>query len=280
MSGLAAAIDPTVVMALVGEIVDDAGLYPPASLTMDQALARHWEQLGSGNPMMTGRFLCPAERVGELGRALGERSVALGLISSLEPDALAAALSGVGQDPRLQLACLEGNLPADRSALAGWDSSLPVYVEVGIDDQLDSHVAWLSEHGLGAKVRCGGARADLFPDPAELAVFITSCAQHDLRFKATAGLHRALRHRNEATGFEHHGFLNLLVAVGRAVQGAGGDAVEEILRVREASALTRDLAGLSPGAATRTRDLFTSYGSCSTTEPVDEVLALDLLLLA
>ena len=40
-------------------------------------------------------------------------------------------------------------------------------------------------------------------------------------FKCTAGLHNAVRHRAADTGFEHHGFLNVLLATRQAFDGAG-----------------------------------------------------------
>ena len=47
-------------------------------------------------------------------------------------------------------------------------------------------------------------------------------------FKCTAGLHHAVRHRAADTGFEHHGFLNVLLAVAAALTGedAGEVAAE------------------------------------------------------
>jgi hypothetical protein len=40
-------------------------------------------------------------------------------------------------------------------------------------------------------------------------------------FKATAGLHHAPRNADPQTGFELHGFRNLLIAAGAARGGAG-----------------------------------------------------------
>ena len=39
-------------------------------------------------------------------------------------------------------------------------------------------------------------------------------------FKCTAGLHNAVRHRDPDTGFEHHGFLNVLLATRASLDGA------------------------------------------------------------
>jgi len=49
---------------------------------------------------------------------------------------------------------------------------------------------------------------------AELAAFVHACWVRTVPFKATAGLHRAVRAVDERDGLVHHGFLNLLVAYG------------------------------------------------------------------
>ena len=86
-----------------------------------------------------------------------------------------------------------------------------------------------------------------------------------------------MRAADGRTGFVHHGFLNLLVAAARAAAGAAGTEVAEVLAVTEAAALVaeaRDLPAEQAGAA---RALFVAYGSCSTSEPLADVVALGLL---
>ena len=50
-------------IALLAGLVDDAGLFPPSSLPMADALERHRR---SHHPMLSGCFLCPGDRVDEL----------------------------------------------------------------------------------------------------------------------------------------------------------------------------------------------------------------------
>jgi hypothetical protein len=254
---------------LLSGLVDDAGLFPPEELPMAAALGRFREQLPH-NPVLSGRFLCPAARLPECIGLLeaGER-LPLGLICSLEPAGLDGALAAVAAEPRLGLQSVEGVLPDDRSGLAAYAPGIPLYVEVLPGDE--AALAWLAGCGLRAKVRCGGLRADLFPTPEALAGFLHRCAVLGVPFKATAGLHHAVAHHDAATGFDHHGFLNLAVAADRAAAGSPVEVLADILRCREPGPLLRAAAGAA------TRSLFVCYGSCSTTEPLEDLVALGLI---
>jgi hypothetical protein len=139
----------------------------------------------------------------------------------------------------------------------------------------------------GAKVRCGGKTADAFPTPEEVALVVAACREQGIPFKATAGLHHPFRHLDTATGFTQHGFLNV---VGAAILGRARGLDEETL----ATLLADDAPGhfeLSPdrfrwqGVSVRAdeiedarRDLFVAYGSCSIDEPVEDLVALGVLL--
>jgi hypothetical protein len=140
--------------------------------------------------------------------------------------------------------------------------------------------AWLAaadavaEAGARLKFRTGGLEASLFPDAATVAAWIDAALDRETPYKCTAGLHHAVRHRDHETGFEHHGFLNVLLATRRAFDGGSVTEVADVLDDHYANDLvalarTSDLAGA--------RRWFTSYGSCSVTEPLDDLLALGLL---
>jgi hypothetical protein len=101
-------------------------------------------------------------------------------------------------------------------------------------------------------------------------------ARAGIPFKATAGLHHALRYRDPSTGFDHHGFLNLLLATSRAVDGGSLADVEAALLIDNGAELAAHVHGLSSGAAERARHHFVAYGSCSTSDPVRDLAALGL----
>ncbi len=161
----------------------------------------------------------------------------------------------------------------DTGALA--DTS--VYVEL---PQAEPTPDWLAaadavaeaEHHL--KFRTGGVEAHLFPSAATVAAWIDAALDRETAFKCTAGLHHAVRHRDHETGFEHLGFLNVLLATRVAFDGG---SVAETARVLDdhyandlvAMARQSDLEGA--------RRWFTSYGSCSVSEPLEELVGLGLL---
>jgi hypothetical protein len=79
------------------------------------------------------------------------------------------------------------------------------------------------------------------------------------------------------TGFEHHGFLNVLLAAAAAADGAAAQEVAAVLARLDGGAVAAGIAGLDPLDADRVRDLVVSVGTCSTDEPVADLVALGLI---
>ena len=138
----------------------------------------------------------------------------------------------------------------------------------------------------GAKIRCGGVTADAFPSVEAVAAFVAACRDAGVPFKATAGLHHPIRHTDAATGFAMHGFLNLLAAAVFAhADRLAEDEIAVLLAEQEpeAFAVAPDglavhgrFAGVAAIEAAR-RELFVAYGSCSFSEPVEDLQALGVL---
>lgn len=270
---------------LLTSLVDDAGLFPPAELPMAEALARHDGDARGRHPMLTHRFLVRASQVGELREALlQEGPLQLGLILDTDPGGWDAAIKAVQDDPRLAVAMVDVPIPAseDAEAFAGAAAERLGQEAPGALVFFEPpRPEWLavpagSDAPRGLKVRCGGARADLFPSPGQLAAFIVACAASGTCFKATAGLHEAVRHTDARTGFTHHGFLNLLIAAVRATAGVDVGGVEAALSLTDSDALVAEIRATAADLATAARGLMVSYGSCSTAEPVAEAARLGL----
>ncbi|SDK51242.1 hypothetical protein [Nonomuraea jiangxiensis] len=251
-------------MSVYNALIDDAGLFPPTSLHMDEALERNRRDLERGNPVLTHRFLCPASRLDRL-RGMAYRPRRIGLI---------ADTTRLPSFDDLPVDFVEALLPPDSTveALAGTlglPSDVRLFVEVeprrtGIDVPA----------GVGLKVRCGGSSAEAFPAVEHLAGFIRHCVEHGIPFKATAGLHHAVRHFDPSLGVDRHGFLNLVLAVCEAVEGRDPAPV---LRTTDVGHLVRLAQAVPEGTARRARTLLVSYGSCSTSTPLEDLHTLGLI---
>lgn len=280
-------------MGLFTRLVDDAALFSPSCAPMEEALPACRAAAAAADPVV-GRFLCPASRIAELRTHLiPEDLLDLGLIADIDLAELPKALDAVRFEPRVRLAAVEITLPEDadqaRAAavtIARLPSDVPTYIEVrrapGWRDILD-RLAAARAHGapLGAKLRTGGLVGEAFPPTAELAAFIAACAERDVPFKCTAGLHHAVRHTDPDTGFGHHGFLNLLLAVSRAVTPAYDHVMQPLERTlqtildrTDSTTMATDATDTSPEP---TRRLLTSIGSCDIDSPRADLAGLGLI---
>jgi hypothetical protein len=261
-------------------LFDDAALFPPGDAPMATAVPAHRHlraQLGD----LVGPFVVPAARLGELAEHVGDgEPVGVSVIAAAGD--LPAVAARVDASPGLVLAAVEVPVATDaataREAVRVLDGVLPdgvpAAVEVPRSAASDEVLDVLAGTGHRAKLRTGGVRAALFPPPAELAATLRACVVRGVALKCTAGLHSAVRHTDPATGFAHHGFLNLLAACDALAAGEPAAAAERWLRQDDAGAL---VGGWSPDRVTRARAVFTSFGTCSVLEPVDDLIALGLL---
>lgn len=252
-------------------LVDDAGLFPPALLPMSDAVARHYADEDAGSPVLSHRFLCQASRLHEL-RAHLTRPIRVGLIIDT-PDFPRLDLLGEGELAGIDVELVETALPPGSSIaevverVRPRNSGARLFVEV---PPTDLHEV---PEGVGLKVRCGGLTPELFPSTHELGVFIRNCVERNIPFKATAGLHHAVRHPDPGLGVYRHGFLNILMAVCAAVEGRDPVRVLDLMDKRELVELAR---AVPHETARRARELLVSYGSCNTFTPIDDLARLGL----
>jgi len=273
------------VQVLFSALVDDAGLFPPEELDMASAVVRHRGDSAQDSPVLSHRFVVPAARLPELQSQLTAADrFAVSIITAAESAAVDRVTDLVAADDRLELVGVETPLSTDwvsgsaiEQALRRLPAGVPVFVEVPTGNDTERALDLLAEQRWSAKIRCGGIRPELFPTTTRLAATIGLCVAWDVPFKATAGLHHAVRYLDPATGFTHHGFLNILVAVARAVRGAGELAVIAALESVDAAALVAEAVDLDTPTAARVRALFVSYGSCSTSDPITDLTALKLI---
>ncbi|MGV9599226.1 hypothetical protein ACWDR1_21400 [Streptosporangium sandarakinum] len=253
-------------MSLFEALVDDAGLFPPTALPMADALRRHRDDLVAGSPVLTHRFLCPASRLTEL-RAHLEQAGFPGAGPLAEPIRLGLILDTPEVPPLDGLTVELVEVPGGRAVAL--DIPARQFVEVTA-----AQLPIEPPPGVGLKIRCGGLTAAAFPTPRELGAFITHCAERGIPFKATAGLHNAVRHFHPGLGTDRHGFLNLVLGVCAAVEGH--DPVP-VLSTTDVGELVRLAQAVPDVTAERARRLLVSYGSCSTSTPIDDLTALGLI---
>jgi hypothetical protein len=253
-------------MMLYTALVDDAGLFPPTSLHMEEALTRHRRDQERGSQVLTHRFLCPAGRLDGLRR------------ESFVPRRIGLVLDGpdVPRFDDLPVDIVEARLP-EGASVAAFARSLagrvPSGVRLFVEVPAGRAPADVPD-GVGLKVRCGGLSAEAFPTPEHLAAFIQSCAERSIPFKATAGLHHAVRHFDPSLGVDRHGFLNLLLAACEAVEQRD---VAGVLRTTDVGRLVRLAQSVPPDTVKHARELLVSYGSCNTAAPVDDLRTLGLI---
>ncbi|MGZ6737717.1 MAG: hypothetical protein ACXVEK_14315 [Nocardioides sp.] len=267
-------------------LVDDAAVFPPGDSPLPEAVRAYTARRQEWYAALVASFVVTDTAVPDVGDA----SVPLSVVVTGGAGAVAGALR-LARRAGHQVAGLEvalrdlDDLPGNaRRVVAAVDAALdegllddatPVYVEVPASA---SPTSWLAaadvaaERELRLKLRTGGLEAHLFPSATTLTTWIDGALDRETPFKCTAGLHHAVRHTGD-TGFEHHGFLNVLLATRRAFDGAGTEEVVATLEERDGATLAAaagpDLAGA--------RRWFTSFGSCSVQEPLDDLVALGLV---
>jgi hypothetical protein len=275
---------------MIGDIFrglfDDASLFPPASLTMVDAVAGHVRHQAAWYGAMSGPFVCSDTRLGQLSTVLTAAGVAeldLALVLPGGAGGLTAAADAVFADPRLRLRAVELPVGADSAAdvVAALDATplqgASSFLEIPVALVDASAIQVVADHRHLVKLRTGGVDADAFPDEATLARCLTVLADARQPFKCTAGLHHAVRHRAADTGFEHHGFLNVLLAIEAALEGATQAGVAAVLADQDAGRVARAIADMDDDRAAEARSLFTSFGTCSTDEPVADLVTLGLV---
>jgi hypothetical protein len=236
-------------------LIDHAALFPPASMSLDDALAEDRRARESPHAEVLNRFVVPAAKLAELPEDRPPLSVVLR--DADDTDLLRGAAGVEAVETRLH-----GPRPRPADLIATHRAIEPLgvetYFELVLDDDwrdsVPATIGAIAALGARVKLRCGG---DVTPTVEQVALVIASCREAGVSFKCTAGLHHAVRRGEE------HGFLNILAAT-----AAPPGAIEAVLAEENAAEL--DLEGA-------TRELFVSFGSCSWSEPVDDLVELGLL---
>jgi hypothetical protein len=289
---------PESATTLLTGVVDYAGLFPPAALPMAAAVAEYARARGSEGAWMLGRFVLPAPRLAEFGAALAtvEPPLTPWRLSALagdRADADVATVTAFNASSLAAAAIVDAveSRPADLDGvdwLAERWRGVDVYVEVSPAADVVTWLERIAARGLRAKIRTGGVTADAFPSPAAVVAFLDAAVHVGVAFKATAGLHHAVRgsyrltYAADAAAAPMYGYLNVLLATAALRAGLGRATAEDLLVRDDASTLAFTDAAVRwhdvefPTAllsATRASHLV-GFGSCSFREPADEIQPL------
>lgn len=285
--------------AVLDGLIDYAGLFPPAGLSMPEAVRHFAACQRRDDAWALGRFVVPAARLDEFERALD---------SLPEADALGGRwplTALLGTEPRADLDRVLGfnerhvhagpEVEAVEARVSGraavgsirgiMPSGLELYLELALDSSLPDMIDAVRGAGAYAKMRTGGVRPGEIPSPEAVLRFLQVAAQARVPFKATAGLHHPVRGLARLT-YEAgsqcatlHGYLNVILSATVLWHGSPVDVAGRLLGTEGRANLTIgdaaiDWAGITVTAqeiAQARREFALAVGSCSFTEPVEEI---------
>ena len=296
--------------ALLRDLIDYAGLFPPASLAMMPAVANYDAYSRSEWNWILGRLIVPVTRLGEFEEAFP------GLPASAQGTSFTSWLSVllsadvVADMARIREFSVRMASSTDRRRAAVVDAvelkaaspeeitrlskiiptGFATYFEIPLST-CGECIAALASCGRRAKIRTGGETADKFPAPESVIEFIRLCAAAKVPFKATAGLHHPLRsvhqftYQSESPSGIMHGFINVFLAAAFLRAGMERKLAVQLLEEQssEAFQFASDGVGWRQHRLSRheisaaRRDFAISFGSCSFTEPIDDLRSLHLL---
>jgi hypothetical protein len=294
------------VEALLADLVDYAGLFPPASEDMRPALESYTSYLQGADRAALGRFIVPISRLEELeeaGTDLMPRGRRWGpwRLSVLVAEDVRAATeemqkfnrrhsseSGAGQaviDVAELKASTVDEIGHQRRDLP---PSFTTYFEIPVMGDVSPLVQMIAKVGARAKIRTGGVTPEAFPPAQAVIDFMAACRREAVPFKATAGLHHAVRgeyrmtYEPESPKGMMYGFVNVFTAAALLHSGESEERAIAVLDESDSSAFRfEDDAIEWRGKRISTEEVLASrsefaisFGSCSFREPVDELAHL------
>jgi len=240
------------VKTLLNGLFDYAGMFPPASLPLENALEEYLGHRSEPDAWMVGPFVVPVGKLIELNTLLADRALHTPLSFIVLPRSAASGSESLDLWAEDLAACTEFLVQANGNAvIESFEFRFPVglfndpelaarfaaqtaalfsgagFEEATLFGEIVRTESFLSElpiyfltlasaqrmpRMLG-KIRCGGMDTKAFPSPLELAHFIHTAIRVAHPFKATAGLHHPVRFLNTEQGVRMHGFLNVFFAV-------------------------------------------------------------------
>jgi hypothetical protein len=291
--------------ALLDGLIDYAGLFPPAAHNMAETVGRHAGYRLGPDAAALGRLVVPAARLMEWeqavaalpparrGTSMWHLTALASLPASRDLQAVTAfnARESSAHDFQARVDSVEVKVtsPDDIRRVAGEvPSGVEVFYEHTAGEGLVSLLPEVARAGGGVKLRTGGLVPAAIAPPQAVAAFVDACVAAEVPFKATGGLHHAVRashpltYEADAPRTVVNGFLNVFVAaiLAHAHRLRAADLVPILEEVSPAAFSFDDSQvawrGLSASAerVAAARRLARSFGSCSFEEPIADLKAL------
>jgi hypothetical protein len=296
------------IRAFLAEIIDYAGLFPPASLPMGAVVSNYAEYLAGPDRDLLGRLVVPAARLTEFAEAardflprngsapwrlsvLAGDQTASDARSILEFNSIHAERSSNGHavcDSVEMHARQSGDVARAGRCFPGW---LRMFFEIDTGADHAPLIREVARQKAAAKIRTGGVTEAAFPASARVVDFIAECHRAGVPFKATAGLHHLIRsdypltYEPDSPCATMYGYLNLFFSAAFIRNGMPEAQATMLLEEQSPGAFEVTNDGISwRGHMLSNTDLQAtrahfalSFGSCSFREPVDEARALSLI---
>ena len=244
-------------------LIDYAGLFPPANLSLEDAITNYSNYKNSENTWMLGPFVLPVSQLKSLHLHnhlfTNERPLTLSVVGGKgssdaeckiqfqdDLNQISAAIKHYNDSVKVGMfeIPLPPNVPSLDLLAEIANGAKRFYVHAFCEVQLigdwKDHVTHTldaiaahnssNESWIGVKLRTGGIKAEMFPSPEQVAFVMASCRDRNLPLKFTAGLHHPIRMYRDEVQTKMYGFLNIFLAGMLAyTQNLDLKRIEEIL---------------------------------------------------
>lgn len=292
------------VHTLLAGAIDYAGLFPPSAVSMPEAVINYATYRNSNYNWMLGRFVVGVGRLQEFYESsrdfISRDASSTWRIAVVAGDDLFETVNTVGEfnsahAPGVVCDMIEMKAVTEyqiRTVSASLPDGVRAFFEIAPNNDFSDLLTTIALAGQSAKLRTGGVTADAFPRSHDVVRFVQACVGANVPFKATAGLHHPIRcfrpltyEENSAKG-TMHGFLNLFLMTGFAVEGYRRSFLEDVMEEEFNEVFEFDANGvkwrhefvLTNHQLARLRTLgIQSFGSCSFDEPIADLQQLGIL---
>lgn len=260
-------------------LVDDAALFPPGNVPLEQAVAEHGEHRAEEHADLLGGFVVSDTKIADLAQLTGGRAELAGGRAESRPldvnlvvtggaGAIEPAVTWVSRADGLSLRAVEFAL-RDEADLAHNARRLVSVVD-SLAEELDDVVVYAEPPSLQGPPTAGWLSA-----LDELAARDIHLKLRDIGARALeAALDRELPFK--CVGAVDDRFVQVLAATRASLDGAGTAEVQEVLDQPDASEQAERILD-DPDQAARTRRWFESFSAASALKVHEDLVELGLL---